>query len=187
MNYSDADIARAIGSDRRSVCDYRRKHLKLPAVQPHQRVGRERGRRNQERTLGRPLGEVRAESFWAYAPSLGWPAGVRYRAVQILELLFVHESLTRRQIPELLGLSSSIALKSNDPQGTYLANLISRGLVAAAGRSVRTGELCADGRTHKGKSINLYFLTPAARETKQAWQRDRHAEPSSPPTEERLS
>lgn len=189
LHYSDADIGREIGRKREQVRDFRRKHLQLPSVDPQQRFGRERARRKQDVTLGRPLGEIRAESFWSYAPSLGWPTGVRYRAAQILELLCAHESLTGQQIAELLGVTPSVALKSNDPQGTYLGNLISRGLVAAASRVIETGQLCADGRTHKGKKVNLYFLTPAARDMKQAWlaRRDVREELCSPPTEERLS
>lgn len=192
LNYSDADIARMIGAKREWLSTYRRKHLGLPAVDSQQRLNRDAGRRKQEQTLGCGPGEFRWSRLWEYAPSLGWPAGVRKRAAQILELLLEHpEGMTARQLAVGIGLKTKhrIPLRSNDPQGTYTANLIERGLVASAARAINVGVKNAKGRTCQGKNVHLYFLTPAAKSMKAAWlaQRDGHAEPSSQLTEERLS
>jgi hypothetical protein len=113
---------------------------------------------------------VRADQLWSYAIDLGWPAGLRKRAAQILELLIDVGPLTRQQIAERLLLTPKL-LNSNDPQGTYLSNLISRGLVASVARAVKTGRVCRDGRTRKGTQVSLYFPTPEAIAMKLAWRR----------------
>lgn len=167
QNWSDGAIAREIGVSRRQLAYYRQQNLKLPAVPRDQDVHRAEARRSQERTLGMNPSELRAVKYWKIAESLGWEYGIRFRSVQVLEYLLTQpDGATREQIAEALNVTAS-RLKSNDPQGTSLANLIARGLVAAASRVVpgtRPGP-----RGLQGQNVNLYFATPTAFEIKALW------------------
>ncbi len=189
LKWNDAQIARKLGVSRRQLREYRVKHLQLDSVPRSEMLNRSAGRRRQEQVLGRSPADIRAEKLWSHATSLGWPEGIRYRAVQILELLVrIGRPVLLREIPQLLNLPPAKALKSNDPQGTYLGNLISRGLVAAAAKAIDPGLLTPSQEPMPKRKCNLYFLTPAALEMKAAWlaRRDSRAE-ASPLTEERLS
>lgn len=189
LKWNDSQIASQLGVSRRQLREYRVKHLQLDSVPRSEMLNRSAGRQRQEQILGRSPSDIRAEKLWSFATSLGWPEGVRYRAVQILELLVqLGRPVVRSELPQLLNLSPAKVFKSNDPQGTYLGNLISRGLVAAAPKVVDPGLLTPSKEPRPKRKINLYFLTPAALEMKAAWlaRRDGHAEASTL-TEERLS
>jgi len=99
------------------------------------------------------LGQVRALAIRQYAIDNGWPADLRARAVQILNVLRDHGPQTRRQLAERIGVpwkGSRKSLVSNDPEGSYLAHLQARGLVVRLGRIVKGSSV--------GKSVNLYSL-----------------------------
>lgn len=99
------------------------------------------------------LGNVRALAFRRYARECGWPEDLRPRAVQILNFLRDNGPSTREAIAAGIGMpwiGSRRSLKSSDPEGSYLANLMGRGLVISLGRLVR-------GRG-KGKSVHVYSL-----------------------------
>ena len=171
--WSDGYIARLLGLNRRELSNYRRKHLKIEARPREEQLDRDSGRRGQDRSLGRSLGEHRATVYWSIGPDLGWPEGLRFRAVQMLELLLRHpDGLTRQQIRQQLDLTEG-QMKGNDPQGTYLANLIARELVTAAARCIPTGRLVTRRNgthpTGAGQNVHLYFATPLAFETKARW------------------
>jgi AraC-like DNA-binding protein len=173
--YSDGYIARQLGLSRRELCYYRRKHLQLPTRPRKEQADRDSGRRAQEQSMGCSLGEHRAVVYWSVATGLGWPCGMRYRAVQILELLLLNpDGLTLSQIRDQLGLTDG-QLKSNDPQGMYTANLIARGLVASVARCIPTGRLVArkgsSGLVASGQNVHLYFATPAAARIKSHWRK----------------
>lgn len=142
QGYSDGHIARELGINRRELAHYRRRHLRIGAIPRKEQLDRHTSYRTQQQTLGRSLGEHRAALYWSIGPRLGWPEGIRFRAVQCLELLLQNPcGMTRAQLRDQLGLTDS-QMASNDPQGSYLANLVARGLVAAAARVVPSGRTC---------------------------------------------
>lgn len=159
LGHSDAEIAAEIGVKREAVGWYRRKWLTLQATPRNEQLHRAKARRSQERSMGCGPQDVRAEQLWSYATRLGWPPGVRKRSAEILETLLTHGPQTLASLVELLG---PIIKKSNDPQGTYLGNLISRGLVAAANKVIPHTD---DAR----RRVNLYCATPLAVQTKAEW------------------
>lgn len=104
------------------------------------------------------MAEVRRLAFNQFAERHGWPSDLRPRAVQILDLLYQYGPKTRRQIVEATGmpwLGSRKSLHSNDPEGSYLAHLVARGLVV---RSIKV----VKGRG-KGGSCDLYSIAPHVR------------------------
>lgn len=173
QSYSDGYIARELGLNRRELNHYRRKHLRIEARPRKEHVDRDSGRRGQERSMGCDPSEVRASRYWSIGPRLGWPMGVRFRAVQLLECLLRHPNgMTRSQLRDHLGLTPG-QMSGNDTQGTYLANLIARGLVAAAARVIPTGrKIIRKGSVApvgSGQNVHLYFSTPLAVDTRAAW------------------
>lgn len=155
LGWCDTEIGAALGHERHSIGRARaRMGLAANAASDHRRRQVAARTRRQLDDLGvRSLGELRSVAFRAYALEHGWPAGLRPRAVQILELLHRDGPKTRRQIAEALGMpwkGSRKSLVSNDPEGSYLAHLMARGLVVSLGRVVR-------GRG-KGRSCHLYSL-----------------------------
>jgi hypothetical protein len=156
-------IARALGSHRQRIRDYRRQ-CGLPPVAS---LGKVRtcescrlrflaGLRRQFETWGvSSLGELRAAAYLRFAAASGWPADLRPRAIQVLDALWEHGPQTRRQLAEAIGMpwkGSRRSLHSNDPEGSYLAHLQARGLVASLGRVVRG--------VGRGRSVQLYSIAP---------------------------
>lgn len=154
---SDADVARRWVIDRRHVGDIRNA-LRLPPSgdSPLRRARVASKTREQLRRAGlRSMGELRLQSFRDFARRNGWPEDLRPRAVQMLNVLYQRGPMTRRQIAEALRMpwkGANKSLCSNDPEGSYLANLMKRGLVLVLRRAVR-------GRG-KGRSTSLYFVAP---------------------------
>lgn len=157
----DRDIARRLGRDRDQVHAIRYARLKLPANAAAVAAAARQAVRTQYERLGiRSAGELRALSYRRYAVENGWPADLRPRAVQILNLLSAAGvPLSRRQIADGIGMrwkGSRRSLASNDPEGSYLAHLAARGLVT---RLVCAGPHPGPG---KGRNIDLYQLGPEA-------------------------
>ncbi len=145
--------------DRRCVGD-RRVRLRLPAHGPTTQRNRARVASKTREQLDRAglgtLAEARREAFKARARAAGWPEDLRPRAVQILNLIWDRGPMTRREIAEAIGMpwhGSRGSLKSNDPEGSYLANLMKRGLVVCFERA---GTVRGKG---KGRSVNIYSLS----------------------------
>lgn len=160
-------------SDSEIAAEYNRRHPETMPITRH-RVGeiraefglgsnrladRQRDRvrqktREQLRLAGAAsLAEIRAKVFHDVAERNGWPRDLRPRAVQILNALWVHGPMTRRQIARAVGMpwkGSRKSLVSNDPGGSYLAYLIRRGLVVSLGK-------LAKGKG-KGRSAQIYAL-----------------------------
>jgi hypothetical protein len=159
--WSDAETAAAYGAatgraiNRRTVGIWRRK-LGLPDnAFSERRIRKVREKtREQLAAAGLPsLAAVRVKAFRDYARRYGWPEDLRPRQVQILNSLMARGPMTRPQIAEAIGMAwrgSRASLKGNDPEGSYLANLMKRGLVVQLGRVVK-----GKGRGH---SINLYAV-----------------------------
>jgi len=137
--WSDSEIARAKRVDRHAVTALR-KRLNLPpnALSQHRRDQVRQKTKEQLKKAGLPtLAALRADAFRRRARQAGWPEDLRPRAVQILNLIWERGPQTRKQIAAAIGLpwrGSRNSLLSNDPEGTYLANLMARGLVISLGR-----------------------------------------------------
>lgn len=171
LGWSDTAIAAAYGErigrvvDRHSVTRWRDK-LGLPSVlhSEHQRNQVREKTAEQLKAAGvASLAELRGQVFRERAAAAGWPEDLRPRAVQILNALWERGPMTRMQIAEAIGMpwkGSRKSLTSNDPEGSYLAHLMSRGLVIVMKRAAKvTGQ-------GKGRSQNVYSL-PLTIERKQ--------------------
>lgn len=143
---------------RQHLGDIRAQRLGLPhnAYSAHRRQRVAEKTREQCQAAGvKNLAEVRRLAYDAFARRQGWPEDLRPRAVQILKLLYEQGPHTRQQIAEAIGMpwkGSRKSLVSNDPEGSYLAHLIARGLVVQLPRLVK-----GKGR---GKSVHLYAIAP---------------------------
>lgn len=140
---TDTAIAEKLGCERHAVGDHRRK-LGLPDNTLSQWRRRQVAKKTREQLskAGLPsLAAVRIKSFRDRARAAGWPEELRPRAVQILNTLWDRGPMTRRELAEAIGMpwkGSRKSLVSNDPEGSYLAHLIKRGLVINLGR-IRKG------------------------------------------------
>jgi hypothetical protein len=137
--WTDGPIARLFHRDRRGICEWRIK-LGLPAngrsLWYRRRVGRKT--RAQCRQAGvANLSQLRLKVWREAVSRMGWPEDLRPRGAQILDLLYREGPLARREIAERCGMpwkGTRKSLLSNDPEGSYLAHLIRRGLVITPGR-----------------------------------------------------
>ncbi|HUU59676.1 MAG TPA: hypothetical protein VMZ50_09035 [Phycisphaerae bacterium] len=158
--WSDTEIAAAWGADRHAVSNARRR-LGLPsnATGPRARAKIAAAQKRQCARAGvASLAELKARRFADAAARCGWPADLRPRSVQILNALWDLGPMTRRQIAEAVGMpwkGSRASLSSNDPEGSYLAHLMARGLVIRLGRV--GGAIGAAGRP---SCVCVYSLSP---------------------------
>lgn len=164
---TDTEIAGRLGTERHTVCKARNR-LGLPAVGWTERR-RELVRRRTATQLaaaGVPtLGALRVKVFRDRARAAGWPDDLRPRAVQILNALWDGGPMTRRELADVVGLpwrGSRKSLCSNDPEGSYLAHLMNRGLVICLGR---LNKVTGRGRGH---STCVYTLSFAVQRRKPA-------------------
>lgn len=177
----DPEIAKHIGVSRRYCSELRdRLGLKSNAYNElHRRKVAECTRKQVANVGLNSLAEVRSKRFREFAESHGWPSDLRPRAVQILELLLANPAITRREICDGTGMpwkGSRKSLHSNDPEGSYLAHLMSRGLVMWSPRlfSGRTGK-----RKGSGCSDRAYMLTDLAQQMKATFlERNRDGKPN---------
>ncbi len=153
--WTDTTIGEQLGLDRRTLCDLRQR-LGLPsnALSDWRRKRVAAKTREQLEAAGLDnLAQLRAKTFRERAREAGWPEDLRPRAVQILNALWDNGPMSRREIADAIGMpwkGSRKSLVSNDPEGSYLAHLMARGLVVSLGR-VRKGK-------GKGHSTQLYTL-----------------------------
>lgn len=152
---SDVEIAGPLGMKRQTVGAWRRR-LGLPhqahSDRQRRRVAATTRRRVAEAGCG-SLAELKAVVIAARGRRLGWPEDLRWRAVQVLETLWLLGPMTRRRLADEIGMpwkGQRQSLHSNDPEGSYLAHLMARGLVVHLGRCVPR-----DGR---GRNVYLYSL-----------------------------
>jgi len=137
--WTDSEIARAKRVDRHGVTSLR-KRLNLPSNAFSQRR-RDQVRQKTKEQLAKAgvssLGKLRTQVYRQRAREAGWPEDLRFRAVQILNLLWDQGPQTRKQIAAAIGMpwkGSRKSLVSDDPEGSYLAHLMARGLVVSLGR-----------------------------------------------------
>lgn len=152
---NDTEVAAQLGCDRHLVSDWRKRlGLADHSRAPHWVARITEGTRRQCARAGvATLAAIRVLAFRQRAKAAGWPEDLRPRAVQILDALAEHGPMTRPEIASAIGLpwiGTRRSLKSNDPEGSYLANLMARGLVVSLGRLVREGG--------KGRNRHLYSL-----------------------------
>lgn len=143
--------------DRHTVGAWRRRlGLGHNAYSEHQRNRVRIKTRAQLKAAGlSSMGELRRQAWARHARRLGWPEDLRPRAIQILHALYTRGPMTRREIATAIGMpwkGSRKSLVSNDPEGSYLAHLIRRGLVISLHRA---GKVTGQG---KGRSVNIYTL-----------------------------
>lgn len=156
--YSDAEIAAEFGCERHTIGNVRHRLGLCNNANSQRRRDRVREKtREQLAAAGAAsLGELRKQVYAGRSAIAGWPAGLRPRAVQILNALWQAGPMTRREIAEAVGMpwkGSRRSLVSNDPEGTYLQHLINRGLVMNLGRVNKvTGK--------SGHSTCVYSLPP---------------------------
>jgi hypothetical protein len=159
LGWSDAEIAAAHGNgcERHTVGAWRKRlGLAVNTLSEHRRRKVAAKTREQLKRAGLPsIGYLRVKAFRDRARVAGWPEDLRPRAVQILNALWEHGPLTRRQLADIIGMpwkGTRKSLCSNDPEGSYLAHLINRGLVISLHRAHK---ITGKGR---GRSVNLYSL-----------------------------
>jgi hypothetical protein len=163
--WSDAEIASAWSArfpDRRTLERHTVGQYRERLGLPHNAYSDHRRRRVAERTqqqlaaAGLPsIGWLRKEAFRKRAIAAGWPGDLRPRAVQILNALWDRGPMTRPEIAKAIGMpwkGSRQSLTSNDPEGSYLAHLQSRGLVIVFKRA------CKVLGKGKGHSMDVYSL-----------------------------
>jgi hypothetical protein len=173
----DAQIARRLGGrlgDHRTIC-WIRHRLGLPKNEEAIHAAQLRAVAAQQRTLGiKSPAELRSRAYARFAVERGWPEGMRPREVQILEFMAVAGGpVDRWTIAKGIGfnmkraegkhgqrvlLSSPCTRKLTSDgvpdSGSYLGNLMYRGLVVRLGR-FKYGP-------GKGQRRFLYALSPAA-------------------------
>ena len=160
--YTDTEIAQELGRERHTV-SLRRKRLGLPCQRSsdRRRLQISQSTRRQCQRIGvDSLGQIRALSLKIQVIRSGWPPDLEWRSTHILDLLEKHGPMTRRQLVAGLGMvwRGRDSLKSNGPRGSYLAELVARGLVLNLGRVVKG--------VGKGKSVYLYSLALGAERRK---------------------
>lgn len=139
QGWTDSEIANDLDVERHSIHAWRRE-LGLCSNQRSEHARRRVAAKTAEqvRKAGvKNLAELRSRAFRSWARQCGWPEDLRPRAVQILNLLAAHGPMTRRQIADAAGMpwkGPRKSLVSNDPEGSYLAHLVARGLVVNLGR-----------------------------------------------------
>lgn len=153
---SDTEIARRLGHERHAISAWRRRN-RLPEHGWTERRRREVAARTREqlRRAGLPsLAALRVKAFRDFAKRNGWSEDLLPREVQVLNALWERGPLTKRQLCEAIGMpwkgTSRASLKSNGPGGSYVTDLMRRGLVVSLGRKVYNGR--------KGANTALYAL-----------------------------
>jgi hypothetical protein len=153
--WSDDEIRKGWKCDRHAVRCYRR-NMGLPhnrfSAHVRERVA-ERTRKQAKAAGVRNLAEVRSLAFRKYAKRYGWPEDLRPREVHILNAILKHGPMTRQQMCETIGLrwnGSRRSLRCKYGRGSYVANLLYRGLLVSLGKIVK-------GRG-RGSSRQLYTI-----------------------------
>ncbi len=136
--------------DRHTVISWwNRMGLQPPLHSEHQRAKVRAKTAEQLKAAGIPtLAQLRLKKWAEHARRLGWPDDLRPRAIQILNALYAIGPMSRQEIAAAIGMpwkGSRKSLVSNDPEGSYLANLMNRGLVVCLGRIRR---VVGKGRGH---------------------------------------
>lgn len=147
---------------RRTVCDVRR-GLGLPSNRDnarHRQQVRERTAQQLQAAGARSLADLRSRAYAEFADDRGWPAYLRVRHVQVLELLYESGPQTREQISVAIGYrierGQRYWLSSKYGHGSYLSDLLAIGLVQRS----RRREAKLGGR---GKSVFRYFVPVSVR------------------------
>jgi hypothetical protein len=171
MGWSDREVAEAWTKrwpdcrpcERHSV-GVARARLGLPdnALSEHRRRLVAQKTAEQLKGAGLPsIGHLRVEAFRRRAIEAGWPEDLGPRHVQILNALWDNGPMTRRELAAAIGMpwkDSRASLRSNDPEGTYLAHLIRRGMVVCMKRVVQ--RKVPGPRSGMGTNVSLYCLSP---------------------------
>lgn len=162
VGWTDSEIARVHGICRMRVGDLRRA-MGLPHNAGSEWRRRQIGEATRQQCLRAgvdSLAEVRVLAFSDYARGRGWPADIRPRQVQILDVIYERGPMSKRQICDAIGMrwkgsSHKTRMASNEPGGSYLAGLLRRGLLVSVKRAVRS--------PRAGESADLYLIPLTAK------------------------
>lgn len=162
---TDAAIARELADrlhsdDPRRAITGLRERIGLPVNAASILAVKRQAARTQLERLGlNSHAELRSRSFRRYAVENGWPADIRPRGVQVLNVLAEQGPKTRRELVAALGLKWKSTnkgrnnLASRDPGGSVLAILQARGFVIRQRRYTT-------GKPHgKNQLPSVYTLT----------------------------
>lgn len=158
---NDGQIAAELGWPRRRVTWARGRALGLPVNAAAVLEARRRAVRTQAGRLGiEPGGKLRAIALAARARRHGWPDGLRWREVQVLDALWERGPMTRAELAGAIGMRTDRTdrlgrlrlLAGNGPGGSYVATLLRRGLIAVARRA---RQVLGRG---KGRSRDVYLI-----------------------------
>lgn len=165
--WTDSKIANIVSVSRWWISE-RRRELGLPSNALSQwRINqiRRKTRQQLKRAGLTSMSQLRLKVWRDRARECGWPEDLRKREVDILNLLWDRGPMTRREIAAAVGFNMErveeygqrCMLHDGGPSkafpishGSYLANLVARGLLISMKRAVRTGR--------QGGNVNLYTL-----------------------------
>jgi hypothetical protein len=169
LGWSDTEAADAWNRDHpgdrmdRHFAAKIRKDLGIPshASTPHRRARVAARTREQLAKAGlNSTGEIRRRAYIDFCRRRGWPGVVRPRLAMILDQLYVHGPMTRRELCHRIGMpwkGSRKSLHGNGPGGSYMAEGMQLGLIVCLGRlNVVHGQ----GR---GKSTCVYAIAPGVK------------------------
>ena len=164
QGWSDSEITNAWNATHpKTICrrhlSERRRHLGLKSNANNERHRQRVAAKTQEQLKEagcNSLAEVRAKAYRKFARDRGWPEDLRPREVQIMDLLYERGPHTRRGIAEGIGWNTQRDQRTwlccgKYGRGSYLANLMARGLVIRLSGRVVKGE-------SSGKSCYLYAI-----------------------------
>lgn len=170
LGWSDAEIASVTGHDRHAIGGWRKRlGLANNALSEHRRRRvAEVTRRQLARKGFASLAMERVSAFKRYARQYGWPEDLRPRQVRMLNAMLRHGPMTRRQLAEAIDMpwkGTHKSLVGNVPGGSYLADLMRRGLVVSLGRVVK-----GKGSGHSTFLYSIPLWTERNRDGQQAAQ-----------------
>lgn len=166
----DTEIGGILNVDRHHVRDLRRR-IGLPDNRwtEHMRAKVRRKTAEQLRKAGlTSIGQLRPLAHRKFARDHGWPEDLKFRQVQILELLWQNGPMTKNEIGQALGMrvkcnrhhGPHYPMMCNDPSNrattSYTGDLLRRGLIISLGRIVRNRPPGA--KSAQGHNTVLYSL-----------------------------
>jgi transcriptional regulator len=153
--WSDSEIAADIETDRRNVTRLRNT-MGIPANGRNARYRKKvvaRTKQQLKKAGAKSLADIKRREVQKLANKLGWPDHLSLRSIQIVETLYRHGPMTRRQIAATVGLpwkGRKTMGNKNVPGQSYMAELQRAGLVIHLPRAI--------SRRGKGNNEGIYMV-----------------------------